>query len=404
MKVAIVGAGPAGLMSAGTALADEILLLDGNEKVGKKLFITGKGRCNVTNDCAPDKLVFNIVSNPKFFISAANAFTPSDTVALLNSFGVKTKVERGGRVFPLSDKSSDVISALERYAVRNGAEILLGQKVVGAKKTGEKFCVFLGGGDKIFCDKLVLATGGMSYPATGSTGDGYKIAASFGHNIVAPRPALVPIKLKENVSRLEGLSLKNVNVTLTDGKKTFSKFGEMLFTSFGASGPVVLSLSSLINSFDASRFKLVIDLKPALDHETLDKRILSDFEKNINRDYKNSLSELLPKSLIPYIIEKSGIPPETKVNSITRDMRRKLALCLKELTFSVDSLMPTEAGIVTAGGVNVKQVNPKTMESKIVSGLYFAGEILDLDAFTGGYNIQIALSTGYSVGKFISHN
>ncbi len=402
MKVVVIGAGPAGLMAAGTAKADEILLIDGNEKVGKKLYITGKGRCNVTNDCAPDKLVSNIVGNPKFFISAANAFTPADTVELLNSFNVKTKVERGGRVFPLSDKSSDIISALEKYAVSNGAKILLGNKVKYAEKSGSGFCVYLQDGKRIVCDKLIVATGGKSYPATGSTGDGYKIAESFGHNVVALRPALVPIKLKDDVRSLEGLSLKNVSVTLTDGKKSFSKFGEMLFTSFGVSGPVVLSLSSLINSFDVSRFKLSIDLKPALDSETLDKRIVSDFGQNINRQYKNSLSELLPKSLIPYIIEKSGIPPELKVNSVTRDMRRSLVYLLKSLTFSVDSLMPLETGIVTAGGVDVKQINPKTMESKIVSGLYFVGEVLDVDAFTGGYNIQIALSTGFSAGAHIT--
>ena len=401
MRVAVIGAGPAGLMAAGTVKADEILLLDGNEKVGKKLYITGKGRCNVTNDCTPDKLVSNIVSNPKFFMSAANAFTPTDTVGLLNSFGVKTKVERGGRVFPLSDKSSDVISALEKYAVKNGAKILLGSCVIKAEKVGNEFRVYTQDGKKIVCDKLIVATGGKSYPATGSTGDGYKIAESFGHNVVSPRPALVPVKLKDDVKSLEGLSLKNVSVTLTDGKKSFSKFGEMLFTSFGVSGPVVLSLSSLINTCEPSRFKLSIDLKPALDAETLDKRILSDFSQNINRQYKNSLSDLLPKSLIPYIIEKSGISPEMKVNSITRDMRKNLVSLLKGLSFSVDSLMPIETGIVTAGGVDVKQINPKTMESKSVSGLYFIGEVLDLDAFTGGYNIQIALSTGYSAGKYI---
>lgn len=402
MKVVVIGAGPAGLMAAGTAKADEILLIDGNEKVGKKLYITGKGRCNVTNDCTPDKLVSNIVNNPKFFMSAANAFAPADTVELLNSLGVKTKVERGGRVFPLSDKSSDVISALQTYAVKNGAEILLGDKARFAKKENGKFRVYLQSGKEIICDRLVVATGGKSYPATGSTGDGYKIAESFGHNVIPPRPALVPIKLKDAVKSLEGLSLKNVSVTLSDGKKSFTKFGEMLFTSFGVSGPTVLSLSSLINSLDASRFTLSIDLKPALDPETLDRRIISDFGQNINRQYKNSLSDLLPKSLIPYIIEKSGIPPEIKVNSITRDMRRKLSGLFKALTFSVDSLMPLETGIVTAGGVDVKQVNPKTMESKVINGLYFAGEVLDLDAFTGGYNIQIALSTGYCAGAFIS--
>ena len=402
MKVVVIGAGPAGLMAAGTVKADEILLLEQNEKVGKKLYITGKGRCNVTNDCTADKLIENIVSNPKFFMSAAHAFTPFDTVLLLEKLGVKTKVERGGRVFPVSDKSSDIISALEKYAETNGAKIMLNSSVSGAKKVGDKFFVSLSGGEEIVCDKLVVATGGKSYPATGSTGFGYRLAGSFGHKVVTPRPALVPIALNEDVKSLEGLSLKNVNLTLSDGKKTFSKFGEMLFTSFGVSGPVALSLSSLINSFDVTRFRLSVDLKPALDLATLDKRILSDFGENINRQYKNSLSKLLPKSLIPYIIERSGIPPEIKVNAITREMRQKLVSCLKSLDFSVKSLMPIEAGIVTAGGVDVREVNPKTMESKLVDGLYFVGEVLDLDAFTGGYNIQIALSTGYSAGVFIS--
>ena len=399
MKIAVVGAGPAGLLAAAEAAAHgaETVLLERNEKPGKKLYITGKGRCNVTNLCSPRDFLEKVVRNPKFLYGALFVFTPEDTVKLLNSNGVSTKVERGNRVFPLSDKASDVTAALVKHADRSGVRFVY-ENVDAIKRDEGKFIVSTRSGKNIF-DKVILACGGVSYPSTGSNGDGFKLAAALGHRVTPLLPALVPIILVQDVKPLQGLSLKNVTVSVSDGKKEYSLFGEMLFTARGVSGPVALSLSSLINREELSELKMKIDLKPALSYEKLDKRMLGDFEKFKNKQFKNSLDEMLPKSMIPYIIKLSGILPEKPVNSVTKAEREKLVGLLKGLEFDISALGAVEEGIVTSGGVDVREVNPKTMESRVAPGLYFAGEMLDVDALTGGYNIQIALSTGFCAGR-----
>ena len=397
MKTAVVGAGPAGLIAAATAAAgSDVTLFERNEKPGKKLYITGKGRCNVTNLCSPREFLEKVVRNPKFLYSAIYTFTPEDTVNLIETNGVKTKTERGNRVFPASDKASDVTKALVSNAMKAGVRFVY-ENVVSLSRKDGLFRLITSGAEYFF-DKVILACGGVSYPSTGSNGDGFKLAESMGHTVTKLYPALVPVNFCEDVKSLQGLSLKNVKVTVSDGRKSESLFGEMLFTSRGASGPVVLSLSSLINRLDVKHVTFSIDLKPALDYDKLDKRVVSDFTKFKNKQFKNSLDEMLPKSLIPYIIDVSGINPDKPVNSVTKQEREKLVNLLKNLSFTVDSLGSIAEGIVTSGGVSVGEVNPKTMESKLVKGLYFAGEMLDVDALTGGFNIQIALSTGFAAG------
>lgn len=401
MKTAVVGAGPAGLIAAATAAAgSDVTLFERNEKPGKKLYITGKGRCNVTNLCSPREFLEKVVRNPKFLYSAIYTFTPEDTVNLIETNGVKTKTERGNRVFPASDKASDVTKALVSNAMKTGVQFVY-ENVVSLSRKDGLFRLITSGAEYFF-DKVILACGGVSYPSTGSNGDGFKLAESMGHTVTKLYPALVPVNFCEDVKSLQGLSLKNVEVTVSDGRKSESLFGEMLFTSRGASGPVVLSLSSLINRLDVKHVTFSIDLKPALDYEKLDKRVVSDFTKFKNKQFKNSLDEMLPKSLIPYIIDVSGINPDKPVNSVTKQEREKLVNLLKNLSFTVDSLGSIAEGIVTSGGVSVDEVNPKTMESKLVKGLYFAGEMLDVDALTGGFNIQIALSTGFAAGTSAS--
>lgn len=401
MKTAVVGAGPAGLIAAATAAAgSDVTLFERNEKPGKKLYITGKGRCNVTNLCSPREFLEKVVRNPKFLYSAIYTFTPEDTVNLIETNGVKTKTERGNRVFPASDKASDVTKALVSNAMKAGVRFVY-ENVVSLSRKDGLFRLITSGAEYFF-DKVILACGGVSYPSTGSNGDGFKLAESMGHTVTKLYPALVPVNFCEDVKSLQGLSLKNVKVTVSDGRKSESLFGEMLFTSRGASGPVVLSLSSLINRLDVKHVTFSIDLKPALDYEKLDKRVVSDFTKFKNKQFKNSLDEMLPKSLIPYIIDVSGINPDKPVNSVTKQEREKLVNLLKNLSFTVDSLGSIAEGIVTSGGVSVDEVNPKTMESKSVKGLYFAGEMLDVDALTGGFNIQIALSTGFAAGTSAS--
>lgn len=404
MKILVIGAGPAGLMAAGT-LAErgfDVTLADKNEKTGKKLYITGKGRCNVTNECDGKEFLASVVSNPKFLMSAINAFDSYDTVDFLQKNGLNTVTERGNRVFPASQKSSDVIKTFTDYCRKNGVKILLSAKVVGVKSDGEDFVVSLSDKTERF-QKVIVATGGLSYPSTGSTGDGYEIAKSFGHKIVKPVQALVPIELNEPwVQKLSGLSLKNVRCTVTAGEKEIaSDFGEMLFTHKGVSGPIILSLSSKINRLNPNGLKLVIDLKPALSDDVLDARLQRDFAELNLKQFKNSLDGLLPKSLVPVIVGLSKINPEQKVGQITREQRKNLVHLLKNLTFSVKKLAGFEEAIVTAGGVDVKEINPKTMESKLQKGLYFVGEVLDVDALTGGFNIQIALSTAYCLATHI---
>lgn len=391
-------------MAAGT-LAErgfDVTLADKNEKTGKKLYITGKGRCNVTNECDGKEFLASVVSNPKFLMSAINAFDSYDTVDFLQKNGLNTVTERGNRVFPASQKSSDVIKTFTDYCRKNGVKILLSAKVVGVKSDGEDFVVSFSDKTERF-QKVIVATGGLSYPSTGSTGDGYEIAKSFGHKIVKPVQALVPIELNEPwVQKLSGLSLKNVRCTITAGEKEIaSDFGEMLFTHKGVSGPIILSLSSKINRLNPNGLKLLVDLKPALSDDVLDARLQRDFAELNLKQFKNSLDGLLPKSLVPVIVGLSKIDAEQKVGQITREQRKNLVHLLKNLTFSVKKLAGFEEAIVTAGGVDVKEINPKTMESKLQKGLYFVGEVLDVDALTGGFNIQIALSTAYCLATHI---
>lgn len=401
MYIAVIGAGPAGLLAAAEAAkaGANVTLFDKNEKAGKKLYITGKGRCNVTNMRPPGEFLEFVVRNRKFLYGAIYSFSPENTVELIESNGVKTKVERGNRVFPQSDKASDITKALVKNAERYGVKFSYNSEISDVSKVNDMFFITSRSGKERF-DKVIVACGGMSYPSTGSTGDGYAFAKKFGHKIVELRPALVGLTLKESVKELQGLSLRNVTATIDGGGVNESRFGEMLFTSSGVSGPIILSLSSFVNRVgNVKDMTLSIDLKPAMSAEELDKRVLSDFNKNINKRFKNSLDELLPKSLIPYIIGVTGISPEKPLNSVTKEDRAKIVDTLKNLKFGVAALGSLNEAVVTSGGVSVAEVNPKTMESKLVHGLYFAGEVLDVDALTGGFNIQIALSTGFVAGK-----
>lgn len=394
-KIAVIGGGAAGLMAAGTAHENgaSVTLFEKNPKLGRKVAITGKGRCNVTNDCTPREFLDNVVTNPRFLYGAISSFSPADTIEFFESRKVRLKTERGNRVFPESDRAYDIVDALGAYASRCD---IVHDKVTGISVSdGRVNGVFT---EKGFfeADSVILCTGGASYPLTGSDGDGYRFARSLGHTVTPLRPALVPIDSDDAFCReLAGLSLKNVTLEVTlHGKKVFCELGEMLFTHTGVSGPLVLSASSRMSEADVSEYTARIDLKPALDMNTLDKRILSDFEKYGSKDFVNALKDLLPIKLIPIVIEMSGISERKKVYEITRVERQRLCGILKAFPVGLRAFRPIEEAIVTSGGVSVKEINPKTMESKIVSGLYFAGEVIDVDAFTGGFNLQIAFSTG----------
>ena len=382
----------------------EVILLEGNERIGKKLFITGKGRCNVTNAKDISEFFDFIPGNPHFLYSALYTYTNIDVMNFFENAGVKLKVERGSRVFPNSDKSSDIISGLSRGLNEALVDLRLQSKVKDVIFNNNKIeAVILENGSKVKGDYFIITTGGKSYPLTGSTGIGFDLAKKMGHTIVEPKPSLVPIEIEESwVRELQGLSLRNIELKIKNKKNSkvvYSGQGEMLFTHFGISGPLVLSGSRFIK--DGERFEISLDLKPALEKKQLDLRIQKDFKKNLNKDFKNSLDELLPKKLIPVIIELSKIDENKKVNSITKEERRTLLNLLKNLTFTVKGLRDIAEAIVTAGGVSTKEIDPSTMQSKIVDNLYFAGEVIDVDAFTGGYNVQIALSTGYLAGKSI---
>lgn len=399
MRYVVVGGGPAGLFAAYNAAEEghEVTLLEKNEKVGKKLYISGKGRCNVTNACSFNEFLENVVTNPKFLMSALSRFTSQDTVRFLESRGVSTKIERGNRVFPESDKSSDVIRALTSKKVN----YLFNEEVVEIiVRDGEAAGVKTRSGMVFECDRLVWATGGASYPLTGSDGSAFSVLKRIGHSVTELKPALSAL-ISENkfIGTLEGLSLKNVTATVKCGKRTYSQFGEMLFTSRGVSGPIILSLSSFLARDGVKECLLTLDLKPALTREQLDARLLRDFKENANKMFKNSLDALLPKSLIPVVVEKSGIYPDMKVNQITQAMRERLLDTLKSFEINVCGSDELKYAIVTSGGVPVKEISPKNMESKIVKNLFFAGEVIDVDALTGGFNIQIALSTGYLTVK-----
>lgn len=400
-RVGVIGGGPAGIMAAGAAAGrgHDVTLIEKNKQLGKKLFITGKGRCNITNAAPIDEFFDNIISNREFLYSSLYTFDNEAIIRLLESYGLQTKVERGNRVFPESDKSSDVIKAFQRYLDHMGADILLNSKVSHVYMEDNTFMVVLTTGEKMQFDKLVIATGGASYPATGSEGDGYKLARAFGHTVTALKPSLVPIELEEPwLKDLMGLSLKNVTLRAFNGKKLIhEEFGEMIFTHFGISGPIVLTMSNHINRLK-SKPVLTLDMKPALDDETLDNRLLRDFQEYTNKQLKNALNDLLPQKLIPLIIEVSGIYPEKTVHQITREERTRLLSAIKSFPLNYKGFRPLDEAIVTSGGIKVQEINPSTMESRIVPGLYFAGEIMDIDALTGGYNLQIAYSTGYLAG------
>ena len=378
---------------------NKVTLIERNKILGIKLNITGKGRCNLTNDTDEDGLLKNTVTNGRFLYSAYSAFTPADVKEYFEKLGVPLKTERGDRVFPQSDRAKDISGALITKLKRSGVNIVQARALEILTDEGAVKGVKTDGG--IYeSDRAILATGGLSYPKTGSSGDGFKMAEKLGHTVTPCRPSLVALRLKGDVpKKLEGLSLKNIKAVLKDGKgkKLYDDFGEMLFTSNGVSGPVILSMSAHIKGRED--LTLTVDLKPALDEKTLDKRILRDFEENINRDFSNSLGALLPSKLIPVIIELSGIPPFKKVHEITKKEREGLVSLLKGLTFDILGVCGYEEAVVTQGGISVKEINPKTMESKIVKGLYFAGEIIDVDAYTGGFNLQIAWSTAYLASK-----
>lgn len=393
MKVAIIGGGPAGMMCAIKAAENHgVTIFEKNEKLGKKLFITGKGRCNLTNYCDEREFLKNLVSNSNFMYSSIYSFSPFTTYYYFEELGLPLKVERGNRVFPLSDKSSDVIKAYEKKLKDLGVKVHLNFEIKSIEKVGEEF--ILNGREKF--DKVVIATGGISYKLTGSTGDGYKFAKDFGHKIISQVPGLIGINLKNNFS-LAGLTLKNVELKVIKDKKIISnEFGEMLFTHRGISGPIVLTTSSKINRL--KDFEMFLDLKPALEPEKLDARILRDFSENQNKNIENVMKSLLPKDLISYVLYSAGISGDEKVNQITKIERENLVKTIKNFELKFDSLDDIDRAIVTSGGIDVKDIDPKTMESKKVSGLYFIGEVLDLDGLTGGFNIQIANSTGYSCG------
>lgn len=397
----VIGGGAAGLMAAITAAdsGKNVLVAERNNRLGKKLLITGKGRCNVTNNCGMDDFMSNIPTNPRFLYSAYSQFNSQDCMNFFERLGVKLKTERGSRVFPISDKAEEIVSALEQAVKTRGITI---KNIRVTKLIIENSCVkgIKCGDVSFFADSVLIATGGKSYSKTGSDGDGYKFAEQAGHTIIPLKPSLVPIVTEEKFcSEMMGLSLKNVTLTLKDnGKQIYSEMGEMLFTHFGVSGPLVLSASSHIKNIEKNRYKLEIDLKPALDEKTLDARLQRDFSENINRDFINSLNKLLPTKIIPVIVQLSGISADKKVNQITKQERQSFINLLKAFPLTVKEFRPIEEAIITCGGVKTCEISPKTMESKLLQGLYFAGEVIDTDGYTGGFNLQIAFSTGYTAG------
>ncbi len=406
-RVVVVGGGAAGLMAAFKAAEQgaRVTLIERNERPARKVMITGKGRCNVTNDTDIKGLIAAVTGDGRFLYSAFNNFSAEDTKAFFEDRGVALKTERGNRVFPLSDKSVDIVDALVNAVKRAGCEFVHGRvtelQIFGNEIRG----VVLSDGTKIPAEAVIVATGGISYPQTGSTGDGYDLAKQAGHTVTELSPSLVPLVVKEGwCSELQGLSLKNIQVKVFKGDSTkavYEDFGELMFTHYGLSGPTVLSASAFIKEPQKCQYKISIDLKPALDNAKLDERILRDFAKYSNRDYINSLCDLLPRKMVPVVVKLSGIKPSAKVNQITKEQREKLVDILKNLTLTITDFRPIDEAIVTKGGVSLKEIDPKTMQSKIVKGLFFAGEVLDVDAFTGGFNLQIAFSTGYTAGMGI---
>lgn len=402
-RAAVIGAGPAGMMAAGTAgrRGLDVFLIEKNQRPGRKLMITGKGRCNITNYSDVEGLVAGVIKNAKFLYSAFHTFSGSDLVNFFEHLGLKTKVERGGRVFPTSDSAADVVDTLTKYLKQNKVNFIKGEADEILTRSNSVVGVKLKDGRQIEAESIIVATGGFTYPQTGSTGSGYQLARQCGHTINELKPALVPLEVKEDwVGELQGLSLKNVILTVynSTSEVVYKDFGEMLFTHYGVSGPIVLSASSSMQDMEKEKYTMTIDLKPALSWEQLDRRIQRDFWKYSRKIFSNSLEQLLPKKLIPVIVKLSGIPADKPVNQITKKERESLGWLLKNLSFSVKKFRPLEEAIVTSGGVAVNEVNPSTMESRIVKGLFWAGEILDVHGDTGGYNLQIAFSTGYTAG------
>ncbi len=405
-KVVVIGAGAAGMMAAATAANRglDVTLIEKNHRVGRKILITGKGRCNITNDCDIEELIENVPTNGKFLYSAFYTFTNTDVIEMFNKLGVETKTERGKRVFPASDKAHDIANALEKMVKSQKVKILLNTKVdkiISKENKVEK--VILDNKKEILCDSIIIATGGLSYPLTGSTGDGYKFAKSLGHKVIDTKPSLIGMEVQEEfVKDIGKLSLRNIAICVynSKNKKIYDDFGELEFTKYGIDGPVIKSASCRMKDTTKENYKIVLDLKPALDEEKLDKRVQRDFQKYTNKKFENALDDLLPKKLIPIIINLSKIDKDTVVHQISREQRKSLVHLLKNITLNVKRYRPIEEAIITSGGIKVSEINSSTMESKLIEGLFFAGEVIDVDAYTGGFNLQIAFSTGYLAGYY----
>ena len=410
LNVIVIGGGAAGLMAAATAASDgnSVTVLEKNERTARKILVTGKGRCNVTNNCSKDTLIANVARNGKFLYSAFSAFDSADTIRYIESLGVPLKTERGNRVFPVSDKAMDIADALLKGARKQGVSVIQATAKEILTENKAVCGVRLEDSSVIKADRIILATGGASYPRTGCTGDGYVMAEKLGHTVSPIRPSLIPLCIKEGFcAKMMGLSLKNVKLTVFEegkNKPVYSEQGEMLFTHFGISGPIVLSASAHMRYMDKKQYYCVLDMKPALSLEQLDKRLQRDFNNNLNKNFRNALDELLPQKMIPIIVALSGIPAQTKVNQISKEQRLSFCSLLKNLKMTVTGTRPIEEAIITSGGINIKEINSATMESKLIKGLHFAGEIIDVDAYTGGFNLQIAFSTGYLAGKSIEEN
>ena len=405
-KVAVIGAGAAGLMAAGTAAqcGASVTLIEKNPRVGRKIMITGKGRCNILNNCDVPAFITNVPVNGRFLYSAVSRFSPSDAFAFFEGIGLPLKTERGNRCYPQSDKAVDVVDALRRFVLDSGVTIVQDTAEALELENGEAVGVKCAK-QTYYADSVIICCGGKSYPLTGSTGDGYALARQAGHTVTALKPSLVPLESSDpECKSMQGLSLRNVGLKIVDNntqKTAYSDFGEMLFTHFGVSGPMILSASTHLRPMEKGRYEIHIDLKPALSHEQLDARVQREFLAASNKNFINALDSLLPKKLVPVIVRLSGVKPSLKVNQVTREMRGRLVNLLKDLKVTVNGFRPIEEAIVTSGGVHVKEVDPKTMQSKLCEGLYFAGEVLDVDAYTGGFNLQIAFSTGHLAGESV---
>lgn len=399
-KVVVIGGGAAGMIAASTAsnMGHDVILLEKNDRLGRKILITGKGRCNITNNCDIEELIENVPTNGKFLYSAFYTFTNEQVIDMFNSLGLKTKTERGKRVFPESDRAKDVVVALEKQLKQSNTKVILNAKVDKInQKNGKVESVTLSDKRTIKCDRVIIATGGVSYPRTGSTGDGYKFAKDLGHTIIKPKPSLIGLVTMEDVSAMNKLGLRNIAIKVLDkkGKKIYDDFGELEFSNVGIEGPTIRSASCRMKSLENESYKVILDLKPALDEETLDKRIQKDFKKYTNSKFEKALDDLLPQKLIPYIIKLSEIDKDTLVHQISREQRRHLVNLLKNVEFNIKNYKSIDEAIVTSGGIKTNEINSSTMESKLVEGLFFAGEVIDVDAYTGGFNLQIAFSTGY---------